>query len=164
MIFNNSARRDRLAGFTLIEVLITISIVAIATAIALPSFRTTMMTSTTRAIASDLVSSLNLARTEAVKRGRAITVGAAGTEWTAGWTVKAGSDELQRFVPDRTGYVVKATAATVDFAADGVQSGSNPADVTIDICPLADKTLSRRIVVSRIGSISTTPSPASTCA
>ena len=82
-------------GFTLIEMLITIAIAAILMGIAIPSFR--YITNSNR-IASELnglLGDLQLARSEAIKEGRTITVcqsndGAScsnSTSWEGGWIV-----------------------------------------------------------------------------
>jgi type IV fimbrial biogenesis protein FimT len=82
-------------GFTLIEMLITIAIAAILMGIAIPSFR--YITNANR-IASELnglLGDLQLARSEAIKEGRTITVCQSNdgfvcsntTSWEGGWIV-----------------------------------------------------------------------------
>ena len=81
-------------GFTLIEMMIAISIAAILLAIAVPSFSHSQLNSQLRASANDLVASVNLARNEALKRNRQVTLcvstdGASCTtgNWRQGWAV-----------------------------------------------------------------------------
>lgn len=85
----------RARGFTMIEMLMTIAIAAILTTIAIPSFR--YITNSNR-IASELnglLGDLQLARAEAIKEGRTVTVcqsndGATctnSTSWQGGWIV-----------------------------------------------------------------------------
>jgi type IV fimbrial biogenesis protein FimT len=95
---SNDAVRSQIGGalgFTLIEMLITIAIAAILMGIAIPSFR--YITNANR-IASELnglLGDLQLARSEAIKEGRTITVcqsndGAScsnSTSWEGGWIV-----------------------------------------------------------------------------
>lgn len=80
-----------LTGFTLIEVMVVVSIVAILAALAAPSFVEMLRRNRLSAAVSALQVSLSLARSEAVKRGAdaRVTVAAntAAGVWTNGWTV-----------------------------------------------------------------------------
>lgn len=84
-------RRFKLSGFTLIEVMVVLTIVAIMAAIAAPSFTEMLRRNRLSAASSVLHVSLNLARSEAVKRGAdaRVTVAANTTAgvWSNGWTV-----------------------------------------------------------------------------
>ena len=75
-------------GFTLVEMLVTLSIVGIFTAIAVPSFTSLIASQNIRVSASMLQSSLLQARSEAIKRNTVVMVSpSAGQQWTSGWTV-----------------------------------------------------------------------------
>lgn len=83
----------RLRGFTLMELLITVTVAGILLAIAAPSFRSYVQNSRLTTQADTLVYSLNLARDEAVKTDTTIDVCASsdgatcvGT-WASGWIV-----------------------------------------------------------------------------
>jgi len=80
----------------LIELLVTIAILAILTALALPSYRTTLQNNRGVTQADDLLNAINDARGEAITRSRFVTVCAAvagGTacsgdaNWANGWIV-----------------------------------------------------------------------------
>ncbi len=62
------------AGFTLIEVMIALVVAAIVMSIATPSFITMTQNNRIATQTNDLVTSLSLARSEAVKRGLRVTV------------------------------------------------------------------------------------------
>lgn len=98
------------AGFSLIEAMVVVSIVAILAAIAAPSFSDMLRSNRLSAASSALQVSLSLARSEAVKRGAdaRVTVAANTTAgvWTNGWTV---------FV-DGTGTANAGVAPTADTA------------------------------------------------
>ncbi len=83
----------RLRGFTLIETMMVVVIVAILAAVAGPSMVDLYRTNRLSSASSALQVSLNLARSEAIKRGSdaRVTVGANGTAgvFTNGWTVFA---------------------------------------------------------------------------
>jgi type IV fimbrial biogenesis protein FimT len=90
---HNAARRVVLRapsrGFTLIELLVTMTVAAVLLAIAVPSFRQFMVSQRVKAASYDLVSSLQFARSEAVKRNRAVSVAPdAAAAWGQGWSVQ----------------------------------------------------------------------------
>jgi len=56
-------------GVTLIELMVTLSVIAIIVAVGVPAMRDFFLTNQMSAAANDIVSSLHFARSEAVKRG-----------------------------------------------------------------------------------------------
>lgn len=64
----------RVSGVTLIELMVSISVLAIILSIAVPSFQGIMNSSRASAMSNELASALNFARAEAVKRGTNVTV------------------------------------------------------------------------------------------
>ena len=73
-------------GFTLIELMVAVSVLGVLMAIALPSFQPLMERWRVRQVESHLESSLQFARSEAIKRGGGITIDATGG-WDQGWRV-----------------------------------------------------------------------------
>lgn len=61
-------------GVTLIELMVTLAIAAIMLTLAAPSFQSLIRNTHARTVASDLATTLNLARSEAIKRGWPVTV------------------------------------------------------------------------------------------
>ena len=73
------------SGFTLIELIVTVSIAAILAAVAAPSFTRFIDESRDRAVVQQLVKALVTARSEAVVRGMPITLAAIEGNWAKGW-------------------------------------------------------------------------------
>ena len=87
---------ERQQGFTLVELLITIVVVSILLATAVPSFMQAIKNNRVAGQANSFVVSTQMARNEAVKRGASTTVCAANTamnacsgsnDWSTGWIV-----------------------------------------------------------------------------
>jgi type IV fimbrial biogenesis protein FimT len=108
MTKNNHIRhygRARAAlGMSIIELMLTISIVAVLAGLAVPSFTNVIQNSRVRSQASDLMANLAIARAEAAKRGMRVTMcpsttynsatpacntGTLGTAWGQGYIVFA---------------------------------------------------------------------------
>ena len=82
------------------ELIITIAIVAILAGLAFPSYREFSVRMTVNDNTNDLVGALNLARAEAVKRGRTVSLFANGGDWDAGYQVVAGKSKADGSVDD----------------------------------------------------------------
>ncbi len=89
-------RRGR--GFTLLELMTAIAVVGIVLAVGIPSFRTFIASNRLASQTNELLTALSLARSEAMKRGVAVTVcqsanqtscQTSGSEWRVGWIVFA---------------------------------------------------------------------------
>lgn len=78
-------------GFTLIELLVTLAVLVIVITVAVPSFRSLADNNRMTALANEMVAALNLARSEAVKRGAQVSVCSNAGGWVNGWTVQEGT-------------------------------------------------------------------------
>ncbi|MDO8261672.1 MAG: GspH/FimT family pseudopilin [Gallionella sp.] len=75
-------------GFTLIELMVTVAMVAIMMALAVPSITTFMRNAELTSFTNTLLAAINAARSEAMKRGRhAMVVPNDGSDWNSGWVV-----------------------------------------------------------------------------
>jgi type IV fimbrial biogenesis protein FimT len=86
----------RVRGVSLFELLVTVAIVAILAGLALPNFSQFMMQMNVTSNTNSMIGALNLARSEAVKRGLPVAVianaGTTATKWSnSGWIVQAGT-------------------------------------------------------------------------
>lgn len=84
----------KLRGFTIIELMIALVITAILLTIAVPSFTGIIRDNRVLSGANSLVGAIGQARSEALRRGRAVTVcpstnqtTCSGTNWPGGWII-----------------------------------------------------------------------------
>jgi len=92
--------QKQVKGFTLIEVIVVMVVIGILAGIAIPSFRGFTRSSQVTSAANDLVSALNLARSEAVSRAIPVTVCKSDDQatcdntldWHDGWIVFVDAD------------------------------------------------------------------------
>ncbi len=93
-------KMDREPGFTLVELLITIVVLTILLAAGVPAFQSFIKNNRVTAQTNDLVSTIQLARSEALKRGANIVACASDNQadctgkdtWTKGWIVFSDPD------------------------------------------------------------------------
>lgn len=111
-------------GFTIIEIMITMVILAILAAVAGPSLLDMLNASRVRSAASDLYESAILARSEAIKRSTSVDVVPAATGWQDGWTVKVGTTVISGHdaTPDVT--ITASASGNLTYRLDGRVSTS----------------------------------------
>lgn len=92
------SHKQKQLGFTAIELMVVVSIVAVLAALAAPSFAPTIERFRVRQAVEEMTATLYFARSEAIKRGGNITViktdlssdcpqATSATEWGCGWRV-----------------------------------------------------------------------------
>ncbi len=167
-------------GLTLIELLVTVAVVSILLAVGVPAYQT--MTENNRLVATvnHLVGTLNMARSEAVKRSRPISVCASTNgvvcdntaDWTVGWIAfidqnrDGAADDANAYVA-RQGTIaagLQLTATEFDdntllrFLPNGrleQPAGGNDPDGTFVLCDTRnrDATRARAINVNALGRV-----------
>jgi type IV fimbrial biogenesis protein FimT len=96
-------RRSSARGFTLIELMVTMTVLAILLSIAAPSFARLMAANRLTTETNELIGSLNLARGEAVRRAQPVSIAASSAaNYAIGWKI----------FPDSNGDGAPATTAT----------------------------------------------------
>jgi type IV fimbrial biogenesis protein FimT len=111
-------------GFTLIEFMIAAAVAVVLFAIALPSFRSTILNNQITAQTNMLIADIQLARSEALKRGVAVIVcpssnpsaatpSCSDDNWSSGWLVFASGDTNTSY-DAASDVLVRAVAAMSD--------------------------------------------------
>lgn len=174
----NRTGNTGVGGFTLIELLVTLAILALALVLAVPSFQGIIARNRLTAAANELVATLQIARTEAIRRNKRVVIcpstdgsSCQGTDWRRAVVfVDANADGNPGGAGDTVVRDVTASAAGVViqgspnvssnnriwFAADGLVRAGNPAVRTgrLSVCstrlPAAENSREVQFAVSRI--------------
>ncbi|MBV1790123.1 GspH/FimT family pseudopilin [Marinobacterium sp. D7] len=156
-----SPNTSRHAGFTLLELMVSLAILAILLGIGIPSFQSFIQNSQLNASKEGLESALYLARSEAVTRRSSITVcrrNSSGSacensgSWDSGWLATDKDSTVLRTwdAPSGDTTLNIAGGTTITFTADGWVEGNSAYSFTISgggsSCSLS---------VSPIGTLST---------
>lgn len=84
-------------GFTLVELMVTLAVAAILSAMAAPSFTRIIADQRAKGAAADLYASLSKARGEALKRNTSVSLKPnTSGQWQTGWTIPDPSDATRK--------------------------------------------------------------------
>ncbi len=181
------------AGFTLIELMVGVAIMAVLLMVGVPSFQSAVASNRLTSSTNDVVSALALARTEAIRRGTRVTVCKSTNatacvtsgNWSQGWIIFIDTTRSTANATVDTGEVILTSQAAttgnivmvgstgvpnfVSFAADGqakLMNGTSQAG-TLRVCStapaLSDARRARDIAITASGRVTTT-TPASVAA
>lgn len=130
----------RMRGFTLVELMIVLVIVAVILIIGVPSYNTLALRAKLKSYANEMVASAITARSEAIKRNAPVrlcisTNGAdcaGGGDWDQGWVVIDPNDTVVKYQQALDGIKVfeLSSVHTVAFQPSGVSS----TPVTLTVC------------------------------
>ena len=131
------SHRPAHAGFTLVELLVTLVVLAVLVRLAAPSFASAFLTNRLASYSNDFVASTQFARSEAMKRGVPITLCASSdgatctstTTWAQGWIVgcpaNAATDAMCAAGGGAMLVLQKRTALTADYHFTSDTGGYN---------------------------------------
>ncbi len=140
------------SGFTLIELLIVMAVAAVLLGLGVPSLRSTIQTNRIATVSNELISALQFAKSESIRRGEDVTVcsttdAACVGGWAGGWLVRNAAGTIRVWPPARQGVTI-AVGGPVVFNALGSATAGRCFQVNLD-------TLQRSVTVGaggRIGS------------
>jgi type IV fimbrial biogenesis protein FimT len=165
-------------GFTMIELLVTLTVAAILFGIAIPSFRSFLLNDRDTGQINSLLGSLGYARSEAVKRaspnGVAVCPSADGQNcdvgpWSEGWIVKytdpvtpANTTVLQTVPalgPANTVKVDVGPAGGVLFLSSGLTSLPAGGQFVVRVCDTRGAAFARQVEVLSTGRVAASQKP-----
>ena len=131
----------RTAGFTLVEMMVVVFIIAILATMGFPAMNRMLSTAAVRSAAYDLFADLVYARSEAITRGTSVTITApGGTNWKGGYTItEAAGGTTLRDVPARTDDRISFTASQNSVTFDRSGRAQNAAAVSFAIMVSGDQ-------------------------
>ncbi len=165
-------------GVTLLELMVTLSIMVILMTVAVPSFQDLIRSNRLSGITTEFMGRINYARSEAVKRGIPVTLCrsangtacAASGAWSQGMIVFLdtngdGSVDVGETVLRQSGgapetYTIIGSVNAITYAGNGSTANTG----TIAICRDSDEARAQNIIVTAAGTrISTGSSEITTC-
>lgn len=147
-------------GFSLIELMVVIGIIAILASIGVPSFRNMTLDSRLSSTANHLLGGLQLARSEAVTQRTNIKICAANTtntacansnEWTAGALLMRGADVIRVIPAAATGLTITSSRNDVEYRPDGTISPANGTQTLVLTISEAERNRTHLLKVNAIG-------------
>jgi len=164
-------RASNQTGLTLIELLVVLALTAIVAVLAIPSFQTVIQNNRILTQANDFVTAVNLARSEAIKRGSRTTLCKSNSsnsdcdnssKWENGWilftdpdnpgTVDPDEDIIKIYGPlegDNTLRGNSNVTNRVSFNSSGLSAGFNGQLIICDSRGFGEN--ARAIVISNTG-------------
>lgn len=128
-------------GFSLIELMVVLVIVAVIAVIAAPSYSVLTQRTRLKSYSNEVVASVYLARSEAIKRSAAMTLcvsndGASctGGDWEQGWLVMDPNDTVIKYQQSLASGIKLFELSSVASVAFGSRGVINPAPLQLKLC------------------------------
>lgn len=145
--------RNAQTGFTIIELMVVVAVLAIVATVAVPSFQQVIENNRLATESNRLVSTMSFARSEAVRVGDDVSLSAKSSDFNNGWCVhlgtacdsNAGNEILRQFEGGQVDYT--AAANTLTFNARGEMTNTS-FKVSIDPDNCATGAVDKRRTIS----------------
>jgi type IV fimbrial biogenesis protein FimT len=118
-ILPTTRSRAAAKGFTLVELMITLTVLGILVTFALPSLGDLVRDQRVKAATSDVYASFIYARSEAIKRNANVEVVPNGADWAAGWLVKDAGGNSLKAQDAIAGVSISGEGGTITYRQDG---------------------------------------------
>jgi type IV fimbrial biogenesis protein FimU len=112
------------AGFTVVELMIVVFVVAIFASIALPSFSTAITNSRLQSASNELTSLIQFARSAAVQNNQNMNLCLSSGVWSVRKSCTDSSAVVLRSFTPPTGVTIAASVSTLTFRSNGTASGA----------------------------------------
>jgi len=156
-------KNNKIQGFTLLELMITLAVAIVITTIGVPSFMGLIRDSRMTTIANDFLTDLSYARSEAATRNKEVIIQSqSGTalEWQDGWVIFYLDDSdppvpviLRRHIKLPSGYKLVSNSATFNdqivYESTGLMSTSF--NGSFFLCMNNDASTARAVVINSLG-------------
>jgi type IV fimbrial biogenesis protein FimT len=120
---SRSAIKHARQGFTLIELMVVITVLAVLLGVGVPSFRALIIKTRLKNASFDVFSSIVAARSEAITRNTTVTITPNSGDWAKGWVITdTGSNTLK--TQDAFTNLTVTGPATLVYSSSGRASAS----------------------------------------
>jgi len=146
------------SGFTLVELMVVIVVLAILVGIGIPGFQRIVAENRATSAANELLATLQFARSAAIAQSRPVTVSPTGSGWDGGWVVETVESPVEALRespalhPSVSLVSLDEEVSQLRFSSTGTLPGYPPYPVIFDLEVDSGPGATRRICVTLGGS------------